>query len=345
VHANEVALLPRDSDASARALRAGVRRRGVDVAVVISDTFGRTWRNGLTDVALGVAGLPALLDLRGRTDPYGLPLEMTETALVDAIAGAGDLVKGKLGGTPVAVIRGLGGFLSADDGAGVRPLLRDAASDLFSLGTAEARRQGQQSAVTARRTIREFATAVDQTAVDPDAVDQGALRRALDAAVSAPAPHHSTPWHFVVLREQRTALLDVMADRWAADLRADGFTPAQVERRLRRGDVLRRAPEVVLPFLVRDAQHAYPDGPRQQAEDRMFLIAMGAAVQGLLVQLTAEGLGACWVSSTIFCPDVVRAVLQLPASYEPAGAVAIGVPAGSPGPRAPRDSAAFTSWR
>lgn len=336
VRAGEVALLPADSDASARRLRADLRCRGKDVAVVVSDTFGRTWRNGLTDVALGVAGLPALLDLRGRLDPYGLPLEMTETALVDAVAGAGDLVKGKLGGTPVAIVRGLAAFVTTGDGPGVRPLLRDSASDLFSLGTAEAGALGRREAVSSRRTVREFAET---------AVDQAALRRALDAAVTAPAPHHSTPWHFVVLRERRAALLDAMAERWAADLRADGFSPEQVARRLRRGDVLRRAPEIVLPFLVRDSLNTYPDAERRQAEERMFLIAMGAAVQGLLVQLAAEGLGGCWVSSTIFCPKVVRNVLDLPASFEPAGAVALGAPAANPGPRPHRDGAAFTSWR
>ena len=101
-------LLPEDGDASARGLRARLRELlGVDVAVVVSDTFGRTWREGLTDVAVGAAGIAALIDHRGAVDAFGNRLETTRTAVVDELASAADLVKGKLGGVPVAVIRGL----------------------------------------------------------------------------------------------------------------------------------------------------------------------------------------------------------------------------------------------
>src|SRR4051794_14525038 len=101
-------LLPEDGDASARALRARLGELlDVDVAVVVSDTFGRTWREGLTDVAVGAAGIAALIDHRGSVDAFGNRLETTRTAVVDELASAADLVKGKLGGVPVAVIRGL----------------------------------------------------------------------------------------------------------------------------------------------------------------------------------------------------------------------------------------------
>ena len=101
-------LLPADADASARGLRARLRELlGVDVAVVVSDTFGRTWREGLTDVAVGSAGIPALIDHRGDVDAHGNRLETTQVAVVDELASAADLVKGKLAGVPVAVVRGL----------------------------------------------------------------------------------------------------------------------------------------------------------------------------------------------------------------------------------------------
>ncbi len=103
------ALLPEDPDRSARRIRDGIRgRTGTEVGVVVSDTFGRTWRRGVTDVAIGSAGLIPVLDLRGTADAYGRELQVTEVAVVDEIAGAADLVMGKSTGVPIAIVRGLG---------------------------------------------------------------------------------------------------------------------------------------------------------------------------------------------------------------------------------------------
>jgi coenzyme F420-0:L-glutamate ligase/coenzyme F420-1:gamma-L-glutamate ligase len=102
------ALLPEDSDRSARRIRDALKARyNVDVAVIVSDTFGRTWRRGLTDVAIGCAGIGAILDLRGSTDTYGREMLVTEVAVVDEIASAAELVMGKATGVPVAIVRGI----------------------------------------------------------------------------------------------------------------------------------------------------------------------------------------------------------------------------------------------
>lgn len=137
--AGTVLLLPLDTDASARAVRAAVQAAcGVRVGVLISDTAGRPWREGVTDLAIGAAGVRPLDDLRGGTDTFGRPLEMTVTAVADEICAAADLVKGKTSGRPLAVVRGAGRFVSDDDGPGAGVLVRSAADDLFRLGTAEA---------------------------------------------------------------------------------------------------------------------------------------------------------------------------------------------------------------
>jgi coenzyme F420-0:L-glutamate ligase/coenzyme F420-1:gamma-L-glutamate ligase len=102
------ALLPVDSDRSARRIRDGLRAKaGVTVGVIVSDTFGRTWRRGLTDVAIGTAGIAAIVDLRGATDTYGRTLQVTEVCVADEIAGAAELVMGKATGVPVAIVRGV----------------------------------------------------------------------------------------------------------------------------------------------------------------------------------------------------------------------------------------------
>jgi coenzyme F420-0:L-glutamate ligase / coenzyme F420-1:gamma-L-glutamate ligase len=326
-----VVLLPEDPDASARQLRKGLRDRlGVTVGVLITDTLGRPWRTGQTDAAIGAAGLLPLRDYRGTADTFGVPLEVTVAAVADEIAGAADLVKGKTAGVPVAVVRGLADVVTDADGPGARALVRPAAEDMFRLGSADV--------LTARRTVREFTA---------DPVDPGAVRRAVAAAVTAPAPHHSTPWRFVVVESPgaQTALLDDMLAAWVTDLRGDGFTEDQIARRVRRGEPLRRAPLLIVPCLHAEAAHRYPDGRRGAAEREMFLVAVGAAVQNLLVALAVEGLGSCWVSSTMFCRPAVTRALGLPPDWEPMGAVGVGHPAAPAPDRPPRDPADFMVTR
>jgi coenzyme F420-0:L-glutamate ligase/coenzyme F420-1:gamma-L-glutamate ligase len=173
-----------------------------------------------------------------------------------------------------------------------------------------------------------------------------AVRQAIDAAFTAPAPHHSVPWRFAVIESAaaRTRLLDAMLEAWRADLTADGKPAEQIERRVRRGEVLRRAPLLIVPCLVTEAAHDYPDPRRSAAERAMFLVAMGAGVQNLLVSLAVQGLGSCWVSSTLFCPDVAAGALDLPAGWEPMGAVGVGYPAGPTAPRPERDISAFVRY-
>ena len=322
-------LLPVDPDASAETLRKGVSERaGARIGVIITDTMGRPWRAGQTDTAIGAAGVIPLRDHRGQTDTFGNLLEVTVAAVADEIAAAADLVKQKTTGIPVAIVRGLGDLLTDTAGPGAAAIVRPAEEDMFRLGAADV--------LTARRTVREFTAAP---------VAPAAVRRAIAAAITAPAPHHREPWRFAVLGspEARTRLLDDMLTAWTADLTADGFTAEQIARRVRRGDPLRRAPLIIVPCLVAEAAHAYPDARRNASERAMFLVAMGAAIENLLVALAVEGLGSCWISSTLFCRDVTVRALGLPADWEPMGAIGVGHPAAPAADRPARDPDQFTT--
>lgn len=328
-------LLPEDPDASASVIRDAVRdRAGVDVGVLVTDTFGRPWRTGQTDVALGAAGVDVLRDERGGTDLDGRSLDVTVAAVADEVAGVADLVRGKADAAPFVLVRGL--HAGGDTTARGQDLVRPAEEDLFRWGGALAVTRG----ITARRTVRAFADR---------AVPDDVLADAVRAAVTAPAPHHTRPWRYLRLTDAaRRRLLTAMASRWRQDLAADGTARDVIERRIARSDaVLGAAPELLAPFVSLDGAHAYPDERRTAAERDMFLLAGGAALGSLQVALAAHGVGAAWISSTLFCPDTVRATLDLPADWLPLGLLAVGWPSDdhAPRPRPPIDATDFLDSR
>ncbi len=309
VEPGTLALLPEDPDGSAERLRAAIGGRlGVRVGVVITDTFGRAWRNGLVNVAIGCAGLPAVIDLRGGRDHHGRLLETTEVALADEVAAASGLVMAKASRVPVALVRGVDRGEAPDGPAA--DLVRAPEEDLF--------RTSPLQALHARRTIRSFA---------PGEVPREAIEEAIAAACTAPAPHHTRPWRFTVLSTAsgRAALLAAMALAWRADLLGDGVPEDVIARRIAKSDaVLGAAPTLIVPWLSVEGSHAYPDEERTQAEREMFMLAGGAAVQTLLLGLSAQGLAACWISSTLFCQREVRTALGVDPSWSALGAVACG---------------------
>ena len=147
-----VLLLPVDPDASALRLRLALQERfGIRLGVVVTDTLGRAWREGQTDVAIGGSGLRLIDDLRGSLDAEGRRLDVTLPAVGDEIAAAADLVKGKNGKLPVAVVRGLARLLDPE-APGARVLIRPAEKDMFRLGTDEAWREGYEAGLAAART-------------------------------------------------------------------------------------------------------------------------------------------------------------------------------------------------
>lgn len=330
--AGVIALLPENPDASAEHLLEGLQRRlGVRLGVVITDTFGRPWRNGLVNVAIGSAGLPSLVDLRGTPDHNGRPLEMTMVAFADELAAASGLVMPKAGRIPAALIHGAERRAGAPD-APARALVRPPDEDLF--------RTSPLQAIHDRRTVRVFGEGV---------VAREVITAAIEAACTAPAPHHTRPWLFVVLESAaaRHHLLGAIADAWRADLRKDGAPEEVIERRIGRSDaVLGAAPVLIVPFVRFAGAHPYRDVERSGAERDMFLLSGGAAIQNLLLGLNAQDVASCWISSTLFCQEETRRALGLGEEWFALGTVAAGpMPEGGASrPRPPMELDDFLTW-
>jgi coenzyme F420-0:L-glutamate ligase/coenzyme F420-1:gamma-L-glutamate ligase len=326
-----LSLLPEDPDRSAEELRKRLSvEAGVDVGVVVTDTFGRAWRRGVVDVAIGAAGLPALVDLRGTPDHTGRALEATIVALADQVAAAAGLVMGKAARVPVAIVRGVQtGSAEAGSAPGSNPgsdpgsahdIVRPPQEDLF--------RESPLQAISARRTIRSFGDGE---------VPSAALEEAVRAACTAPAPHHTRPWLFVALTSAaaKKRLLSAMAVAWRADLEGDGTPEEVIARRIAKSDaVLGAAPVLIVPLIRLRGAHSYADVERGTAERDMFVLSGGAAIQGLLLALHAQGLASSWISSTLFCAEETRDALGLDEEWIPLGSVAVGPPpGGKPPPR------------
>lgn len=170
-----------------------------------------------------------------------------------------------------------------------------------------------------RRSIRRFS---------PEPVDGDVLDACVEAAMLAPAPHHSRPWRHVVLgADARRRLAEAMAVAWHGDLRGDGVAAEEADR-LCAASVSRitAAPAAVLGCLVWDGLDRYPDRPRRDAEWSMALMSLGASLENLMLAAAEHGLASCWIAAPVFCPDDAAASLDLDAGVRPAALLLLGHP-------------------
>jgi coenzyme F420-0:L-glutamate ligase / coenzyme F420-1:gamma-L-glutamate ligase len=300
-----VTLLPEDPDGTAERLRKRLSEDlGTEVAVVITDTFGRAWRRGVVNVAIGCAGLPALVDLRGRPDDRGRVLEATIVALADEVAAASGLAMGKSARVPAVLVRGVTWETPPSPASDI---VRPPVEDLF--------RESPLLSISARRTIRSFGEG---------SVPRDALEEAVRAACTAPAFDDARPWRFTALESaaSRRALLAAIA----GTARGENPSPeAPDARRLSPSDaVLGTAPVLIVPWVrLEGADRGHGDERPHAVRDRL-LLSGGAAVQNLLLALHAQGLASCWVWSTISRQEGTRAVLGMSEAWHALGTVAVG---------------------
>jgi len=321
-------LLPTDPDASAARLRAAlVAATGADVAVVVTDTLGRPWRAGHADVAVGLAGMGAIEDYRGRPDGDGRPLEVTEMAVADEVAAAADLVKGKVTRTPAALLRGVP---RPAGGGRARDLVRPASADLFRTASSP-------------EDLLAFLEGGRPARLLPDPVDPAAIRRAVLAAAAAPFPGGVRPFR-VVHAASRAARERCLA---AAERPPDllGEAPVLLVACLGPPDGPRAlqasGPRALQAEGSRALQASGPAVPGAAEAHAGELLAAGGAVRALLLALHAQGLAGAFTAASPSSRETVTRALGLPAGWLALGTVAAGHPdrAGVPAPTPPVDPA------
>ena len=287
--------------------------------MIVTDTFGRAWRRGVVNVAIGCAGLPSLVDLRGTPDHTGRELEATVVAFADEIAAASGLVMGKAARVPAAIVRGV---VAEAPPSPASELIRPPEEDLF--------RESPLQSVLARRPADAFA--------EGD-VPRPAIEEAVRAALSATAPHGSRPWSFsaVVTPAARRLLVTGIVEAWREDLATDRVAEAEIARRVEPVEtLLRAAPVLLVPWVRFDGMRRSASPERSHAEQERYLLSSGAAIQNLLLALHAQGYAARWAATTLFSQEATRAALGMPAGWFALGTVAVGpMPTGAGSPRPP----------
>jgi coenzyme F420-0:L-glutamate ligase/coenzyme F420-1:gamma-L-glutamate ligase len=314
-------LLPRDPDASCAALCAALKTHtGANVAVIINDSHGRAFRNGVVGVALGVSGMAALTNLRGTPDLFSRSLRHTEVGTADEIASAASLLMGQgAEGRPIILARGI--VVSRSDGRAT-DLVRPKELDLFRTSAAPLPAAEHINVLFGRRSIRRYS--------DEQVPDQ-LLAELLRAATYAPSAHNRQPWRFAVIKSAgaKSRLAQAMGDRLRIDRTGDGDPPEIIEADVARSICrIANAPVGIVACMTMEDMDRYVDAVRASAERQMAVQGTAMAMQNLLLAAHALGLGSSIMCAPVFCPDTVRASLELPSQWEPQGLITLGWPGG-----------------
>jgi len=319
---DKVTLLPKDSDKEAEEIRMQLKdltKR--NVAIIISDSFGRPFRRGAVGVAVGVSGIDAILDMRGKKDLCGRILETTIVGQIDNLASAAQLIMGEADeGLPVIIIRGYKFEFSKD--VSIKQILRDKSTDVFRTVDEE---QIITNHLKSRRSYKLEFKSVE--------IKKKIIKDCINIARYAPSAHNSQHWRYIILEKNSTRelLIDKMNYRLKEDLAKDGKTQSFISQKTtsRRKKFL-NAPSLVLLCLDTEELEEYDDLERNHLEYLMGVQSISASATYFLLALEAKGLASCWYCAPLFAEDIVKEVLNLPNSYVPMAFFTIGFADKSP---------------
>ncbi|MFX0032484.1 MAG: coenzyme F420-0:L-glutamate ligase [Promethearchaeota archaeon] len=311
-------LLPEDPDEEANKIRKALKYlTGKDVAIIISDSFGRPFRVGAVGVAIGISGITPILDKRGTYDLFGYELQSTIIGQVDSLASAAQLIMGEADeGLPVVIIRGY--KFELVDKTSISEILRDKSFDLFRVEYFD---NYFTNILKSRRSYKlKFSSRL---------VDRKIIEDCINTARWAPSAHNGQYWRYVILErgKLRENLINEMNKKLESDLINDGKTESYIAKKIEKTkDNFLEAPYLILLCLDRSNLEKYSDEERNQNEFIMGIQSVSASAIYFLLCLESNNLAACWYCAPLFTGHIVRKILNLPNSYHPLAFFAVGYP-------------------
>ncbi len=316
---SNVALLPENADKEAERIRYTLKKlTNKDVAIIISDSFGRPFRVGAVGVALGVSGINAILDRRGEKDLFEHELQSTIVGQGDNLASAAQLVMGEANeGLPVIIIRGYSFDLNEE--ASISPVLREKNSDIFRDKTAFS------NILTSRRSYK--------FKFDSKEIEKKIIKECINLARWAPSAHNAQQWRYIILEKDdtRSILIDNMNKILRNDLEKDGKSEKFIQNKINRTrENFLQAPYLILLCLDEDGIEKYPDSERTQNEFILGVQSISASATYLLLAFAIRDISACWYCAPLFTKEIVKKTLNLPESFVPMAFFTVGYPIKSP---------------
>jgi len=310
-------LLPDNSDKDADKIRKCLKSvTGKDIAILISDSFGRPFRIGSIGVALGVSGIEPILDRRGELDLFGHELKTTIIGQADALASAAQLIMGEADeGIPIVLIRGYDFYFSTK--ATIKPILREKSVDLFR----SEKSSELEKILKSRRSYKlEF---------DSKIVDIEIIKKCIELARWAPSAHNGQFWRYIIIEQGdlRDKLINEMNNKLRSDLEKDGKSEKLIEAKINKSrNNFLKAPVLILLCMDSKDLEKYPNNERSQNEYLMGVQSISSSATYLLLALEIEKLASCWYCAPLFVKEIVKKVLKLPKTYIPMAFFTVGYP-------------------
>ena len=312
-----VTLLPKNPDEDAEIIRKILKSKyKKDIAIIISDSFGRAFRVGAVGVAIGVSGINPILDKRGEKDLFGYELQSTIIGQVDNLASAAQLVMGEADeGIPIVLIRGYN--FELNENARIKPIIRKKEIDLFL-------ENESGKLIKFLKNRRSYKLPFENKIVDKKIIEE-----CIELAGWAPSAHNGQFWKYCIIEKGnfRKKLLDKMNEKLRDDLLNNGKSEVFINAKINKTRInFLEAPILILLCLDTTDLEQYPDTERMQNEFILGVQSISTSATYLLLAFEMKKLAACWYCAPLFAKEIVKKTLKLPISYVPMAFFTVGYP-------------------